>query len=165
VAGGRLVLVALIVTAAVPAGAFALGGIAKLDDPLLAAQFIGHVLSVRLDHAFDLTRAIAVCELVLAAGICLSLGRRRWPAYSGMCLLAFFIGMLLVVQLRDPQAASCGCFGGLMGRLFLRSLWTQIGIDLGLMVSLAMHLVLSYAQSAGSSGPGGIDNASSAAPD
>lgn len=137
-----LIQTALLVTVAVPAFVFLLGGIAKLDDPFLAAKFMSYALSMRLTEAFELTRVLAVGEIALALIVCLTVGRSRVPALAGMCLLAFFVGLLLRIAYQYPQAIACGCFGSLMGEFQRGSLWTQVGIDLGLFALLGLHCLL-----------------------
>lgn len=133
---------ALLATIAVPAFAFLLGGVAKLDDPFLAAKFMSYAISLPLEQAFELTRIVAICEIGLAAIACLLVGRSRWPAFLGMCLLAFFVGLLLRIAYHYPQAIACGCFGSLMGEFQRGSLWTQVGIDVGLFALLTLHCLL-----------------------
>jgi hypothetical protein len=131
-----------VVTAAVPAFAFLLGGIGKLHDPFLSARFAARALWMPLDAGFPVVRAVAVVELLLPVLLCILNGRSRVPAYIGLCLLAFFVGLLVSVIAGDPQAVSCGCFGSLMGEALKRSLWTQLYIDLGLALLLIANLLL-----------------------
>jgi hypothetical protein len=131
-----------VVTAAVPAFAFLLGGIGKLHDPFLSARFVARAFWMPLDAGFPVVRAVAVLELLLALPLCILNGRSRVPAYIGLCLLAFFIGLLVSVIAGDAQAVSCGCFGSLMGEGLKRRLWSQVYIDLGLALLLIGNLLL-----------------------
>jgi hypothetical protein len=132
----------LVITVALPALAFLLGGIAKLHDPFLAARFMARAFWVPLDTGFLVARVVAIAELLVGSALCLSNGRSRLPPYAGLCLLAFFVGLLVNVAMSDPNAASCGCFGSLMGESLRRSLWTQAWIDLGLALFLTGNLIL-----------------------
>lgn len=131
-------------TALVPAFVFALAGAAKLHDPLLAAVFVENALAVPFSIALAVARAAAVLEIGIAVSLCLFLGRARWPGIAGLCLLAFFLGMLVQLGVRYGAIATCGCFGSLMGYALRRSPSLQIMIDLGLVGFLVCHLVLTW---------------------
>lgn len=136
----RVRLSAAVLTAVIPCFVFILAGIAKLDDPYEASLFVSNALGIQLGTAHGIVRAIAVIELLLAAGISLAIGRNRIPAYLGLCLLAFFVGLLIRVINLAPNASSCGCFGSLLGERLRGRLWTQVEVDIGLMVLLSIHI-------------------------
>jgi hypothetical protein len=139
---GWIVQSLLVITVALPAFAFVLAGTAKLQDPFLGARFMSRAFWVRLDTGFLVVRVVALGELLVGSALCLWNGRSRLPAYAGLCLLAFFVGLLVNVAMSDPHAASCGCFGSLMGETLRRSLWTQAWIDLGLALFLTGNVIL-----------------------
>lgn len=120
---------------------FALSGVAKLHDPLVSGQFLSAALNIRLDHALFLARVSGGLETVLSVLLCVFIGRSRVPAYVGMCLLAFFGGLLVNVAISYPDASSCGCFGSLMGSWSGRSLQLQLGIDSGLFLLLLAYAI------------------------
>lgn len=136
----------VLLTAAIPALALVLGGIAKTDDPFLAAQFLSKALRIRLLEGFDVARAIGAAELITGVSLCIFAGRSRLPPYGALGLFTFFVGLLTRVYIQDPRLADCGCFGSLAGRWLQQSLPTQIAIDLGLAGLLVVHLLLTRAE-------------------
>jgi hypothetical protein len=138
------------VTAVVPALYFALTGLAKLQDPLMPAVFVSRALSVHFTLALQITRVTAALELIVAVSLGLFLTRSVLPAVVGLCIVGFFLGLLVFY----PQIATCGCFGSLMGATLRRSPGIQIAIDAGLACLLAAHIVLMYAWRSRARAPG-----------
>ncbi len=129
------------VGALVPAIVFAFAGIVKLLDPFSLASFLSYALWLSFPRALTLAGWIAGFEVVLAACLCLFFGRSRIPAYAGLCLLAFFCGLLVEVLWRWPDMATCGCFGSLSVRSNPPTPRVQLAMDLGLMALLGAHLL------------------------
>ena len=130
------------VTAALPAFVFALAGLSKLSDPFPVAVFLTNAMWIGLPLAFALTRAVAVIELLLAAALCLMVGRSRLPAMMGVFLLLFFVGLLIQVTWLWPEDSSCGCFGRFTILSYTLSLRAQLVVDLGLIALLIGQLLL-----------------------
>lgn len=137
--GNRLISGVRTACAAIPCFFFALAGIAKLHDPYSAAVFVSNSLSMPLTRSFEIVRIIAVGEFLLAMLIALASHRSRLPAYLAMCLLAFFMGLLVRVINLSPLASSCGCFGSLMGEQLGTNLWLQVYVDTALLAILGVH--------------------------
>jgi hypothetical protein len=142
------------VTAFIPALFFALAGLAKLQDPLMAAVFVSRALSVHFILAVQITCVAAALEVIVAVSPCLFLTRSVLPAVVGLCVLGFFLGLLVRLAAFYPQIATCGCFGSLMGATLRRSPGIQIAIDAGLACLLAAHIVLVHACRSQAGAPG-----------
>lgn len=130
-----------IVTGLPPAFALMLSGVAKLEDPFMSARFLSRLLSIPLAQSFPLARALGGFEATVALLLCLFWGRTRVLPWAMACLFALFAGVTASVASSDPQAASCGCFGSLMGELGARSLWRQVILDVALMGLAVAHSV------------------------
>lgn len=133
--------IAQILSAVIPCFSFSLAGIARLSDPFDAALFIKNALDLSLTTAYMVARGIGGIELLLGIGIALAIGRSKVPAYLAMCLLAFFVGLLIRVINLAPEASTCGCFGSLMGETFQTDLWTQVKTHLALAAVLLVHIL------------------------
>jgi hypothetical protein len=142
VVGRRIIVFGVLFTAGLPALVLTLLGIAQLGDPFSAAKFLRSALWVSLPTGFTLARIAAVAELAIGTTLCAFLGRSRFPACAGACLVLLFLGLLLCVARRTPNAFSCGCFGSLIAPALARSLWIQVGIDVFLLAMLALHILL-----------------------
>jgi hypothetical protein len=132
----------LLITGVVPAFALALAGIAKTYDPIWSAQFISQGLRISLQDGLNVARSVATVELVVGIGLCLFIARSRIPGLIAVALFAFYIGVQFSVQQSDPQAATCGCFGSLMGAGMAKRLWLQIAINSTLLLLAVLHVLL-----------------------
>lgn len=140
----RVRSILLLVSAAVPAIFLLAGAAAKLSDPVPPAQFVAQATSIAdFRAALMIVCGTMVAEAVLAVALCLLAGRSRLPAYAAIALLGLFIAALLRVIRSAPGAASCGCFGSLLGSRFETLLDGQLILDIGLVLILCAHLLLS----------------------
>lgn len=138
----RVCTFGLVFTALIPAFAFVLGGLAKAHEPLLAVSFVSLALGVPFEMSFPIVYSVISLEIGCGIALCLFLARSGLPAIAGLCLLAFFLGLLIRLNPYSNQSASCGCFDSLMGSGLSRSPWTQISIDIGLLFLLVAHLYI-----------------------
>lgn len=129
-------------TAVPPATLLAFAGIAKLKDPFPAVDFLTSAFAISIPVGFRLVRALAAVELVVASLVILGIGRSRWPARAGAALFAAFISLILLVLQKHPDAASCGCYGGLYGDFLARRLYFQIWLNLTMALSLMLHTLV-----------------------
>lgn len=112
-----------------PAFLLALGGVAKLVDPLPAADMISIAAGWRLSNALPFGMILGVSEFALALALCACVQTSKIPALIALMLYAAFAGVPYSVAQLNPKAATCGCFGSLSAKPIGRSLWLQIGID------------------------------------
>lgn len=136
-----------------PAFALALAGVAKLHDPILSAQFIARGLGASIPVGLAVARYAAIVELLLAAALCLLCARSRVPALGAALLFSFFLGLQLNVYWSEPSAATCGCFGSLMGGGLAKSGFSQLAIMSALLVVSIIHVLL-VQRVAAAAGPG-----------
>jgi hypothetical protein len=132
----------MVVTAALPALAFFLAGVAKVADPYLAAVFIRSAMAVSFATALTMARTIGVVEIVLAAALCLGVTRSRAPAAAALCLVSLFAGLLVSVLVQYGNATTCGCFGSLFGAWVTNSIPAQIAVGAALGLLILAHLAL-----------------------
>jgi len=89
---------------------FALSGILKLISPEDAAEFVSHVLSMKIQVSMMIVLLGSVFEVGLGAVFLLVTSRTTLAAIiSASMMMAFSaIGVLMLGDIK-----SCGCFGGL----------------------------------------------------
>jgi hypothetical protein len=129
-------------TALVPAFIFVLAGVAKLSEPTLAATFVSNALSVPFSFALQIIRVASALEIIVGVALCVLLTRSALPAVAALCIVGFFLGLLLRLELSYPRITACGCFGSLMGVGLQRAPGIQIMMDVGLASLLGAHLLL-----------------------
>lgn len=133
---------AALATAILPSALLTFAGIAKLKDPFLAVDFLTSAFAISIPVGFRLVRVLAAVELVIASLVILAIGRSRWPARAGAALFAAFISLILLVLQRHPDAATCGCYGGLYGDFLHRRLYLQIWLNVTMVLLLMLHTFL-----------------------
>jgi hypothetical protein len=112
------------------------------------ARFVSAALGLRdFTQALFITHVVAGIEATLAVALCLAAGRSRWPAGMAVCLLLGFVAAITSVLRSGPGAASCGCFGSLLGERFASMLSGQVAVDVGLILVLCAHMTLGRAAS------------------
>lgn len=125
----------------VPACILAVVGIGSIVEPFTSGQLFAAGLGVRLGNALQLTRFMGCVELGIAVTLCLWSGRSRLPTCAaGVVFFLLSIVVFRVLQL-SPKAATCGCFGSLLGRTFAYHLVMQMRLFGGLvLLALAQAL-------------------------
>lgn len=125
----------------VTAFVFALGGIAKWDDPTDAIVFAVKGLGLSTDLAQRLVLMTAAGELLLAAWLAYDLGRTPKPGVASLLVIGLFCGLLLAVAQAHPRSTwSCGCFGALQAPFGGRTLWSHFRFNLVLSLVVLAHL-------------------------
>lgn len=122
---------------AVPACALAVVGIGSIVEPFLSAQMFAAGLGVRLGNALQLARYTGGVELAIAVALCIWSMRSRLPTCAGGVVFLFLAVVVSRVLRLSPQAASCGCYGSLLGEHFARDLDVQLRL-FGALVFLSL---------------------------